>query len=101
MVAKMSHHIKLVGDNPLDAVLDGRSTKAYLVANLAFLDGVQTAVEHYDINPATVYAAMSFYEENRSAIEEAIKKERLMGYANGAINGQEAIEAFKRRMKED
>ena len=45
MVVEIREHIKLRGDNPLDATVAGTHYKAYLVANLALNDGPQAAAD--------------------------------------------------------
>ncbi len=53
--------------------LTERPAKAYLVANLAFIESPEYAAEHYDISLGGVYAAMSFYEDNRVGIKQALQ----------------------------
>lgn len=98
MVSNLVQHISLVSDNPLDAVLAGRNTKAYLVAEFAFADGVEAAAKHYRTTFGVVYAAMSFYEDYRNQIEEA-KAEAWKQIKEDGIDGWKAIETFKKRMQ--
>ncbi|MEO1286355.1 MAG: hypothetical protein AAFV93_01200 [Chloroflexota bacterium] len=85
MAVQLKQYVELRGDNPLDAVISGHHYKAYLVANLAFQDGAEASVSHYDLTHAEVYGAMAFYEENKTAIEKAIAEARKIGEQLGAI----------------
>ena len=84
MVIEIREHIKLRGDDPLDATVARTHYKAYLVANLALNDGPQAAAEHYRIPLATVYGALVFYCDNEAAIDEAIREARELGEQLGA-----------------
>lgn len=95
----IKQHIKIEGNNPLDVRLTERPWKAYLVANLAFLDGVEASAEHYEISLGAVYAAMSFYEDNREAIKQAIQTERDIDFGDNEVNVHDAIAKFKKRME--
>ena len=99
MATDLIQHISLVSDNPLDAVLNGRNTKAYLVAELAFVEGVEAAGEHYRANLGVIYAAMSFYEDNRQAIEAA-KAKAWEQIKEDGIDGRKQLEIFKKRMNQ-
>lgn len=61
------------GQSPADVRLFERPVKVYMVANLAFVESPETAAEHYDISLGAVYAAMSFYEDNRAGIKQALQ----------------------------
>ena len=97
MVIEIREHIKLRGNNPLEAVIAGTHHKAYLVANLALHDGPRAASEHYRIPLATVYGAMAFHYDNESAIQEAIREARELGEQLGARSAQSALEEMRGR----
>ena len=99
MVLEIREHIKLRGDDPLDATVAGTHYKAYLVANLALNDGPQAAAEHYRIPLATVYGALVFYCDNEAAIDEAIREARELGEQLGARSAQSAIKEMKNASK--
>jgi uncharacterized protein (DUF433 family) len=99
MVVQIRNHIELETDNPLDARISGRGFKAYLVANLAFNDGVEASAEHYELSLADVHAAMAFYYDNQEAIKAAIAEARELGYKMGARDSSEVIAEIKERMK--
>ena len=84
MALEIREHIKLRGDNPLDATVAGTHYKAYLVANLSLNDGPQAAAEHYRIPLAAVYGALVFHCDNEAAIDEAIREARELGEQLGA-----------------
>lgn len=91
-------HIKIEDDtHVLDALMVERPVKAYMVANLAFQDSPDVAAEHYSISLGAVYAAMSFYEDNRETIVKALEAEHQALWDLGMIDGQEAIENIKKR----
>lgn len=100
MEVRVTKYISLVNDNPIHAVLVGRNTKAYLVANLAFLDGTEASAEHYGISLAAVYATMSFYEENRETIEQALEEAHQGLLELGMKDGKKEIARLKKRMAE-
>jgi hypothetical protein len=100
MESQLKQHIDLVSDNPLEARLTERPFKAYLVANLAFIDGVDASAEHYRISLASVYAAMSFYEDNREAIQLALQEAHEGLIELGMRNGNEVIAEIKKRMQD-
>ncbi len=99
MAVEIREHIKLRGENPLDATVAGTHYKAYLVANLALNDGPQAAAEHYRVPLATVYGALVFYCDNEAAIDEAIRDARELGEQLGARSMQSAIKEMKERLK--
>jgi len=88
------------GENPLEIRLTERPFKAYMVANLAFIDGVEASAEHYELSPGAAYAAMSFYEDNRDAIEQALEEVRAIDSGDMEVDAREAIAKFKKRMNE-
>lgn len=98
MVTGVKQHIKLNEDgNLLEAQLIEYPTNAYLVANLAFLDGAEATAEHYCISMGAVYAAMSFYEDNRDAIQQALKNEEDALYKMGMRDTGDLIAEIKQR----
>jgi len=99
MALEIREHIKLRGDDPLDATVAGTHYKAYLVANLALNDGPQAAAEHYRISLAAVYGALAFHCDNEAAINEAIREARELGEKLGARSIQSAIQEMKERLK--
>lgn len=72
MAVEINQHVEKRGDDPLAAVITGRETKAYLVANLALNDGPQAAAEHYNLTLAQVYNALTFHYDNADTIREAL-----------------------------
>lgn len=90
-------HIELRGDNPLDAAVAGTFYRAYLVANFALMDGMQTAAEHYCIPLANVYGAMVFYCDYIKTINEAIRRARELSSQLGARSAQATLEEMRRR----
>jgi hypothetical protein len=103
MLAEIKQHIELQGDDPLDAIVDGHPrVKAYLVAQLAMVDGVEAAVEqykHFNLSAAAVYAALSFYHDNLEAIREADAKVMEALRQMGARDSQEVREEILRRQQ--
>jgi uncharacterized protein (DUF433 family) len=100
MAVEIRSHIELSGTSPLEAVIAGKHYKAYLVANLAFNDGVEASAEHYGLSLADVYAAMAFYYDNAEAIQN--EKEALRELGRTKLNEQdtsEVIAEIKERMK--
>lgn len=86
-------------DNPLEAKLAGRNTKAYIIARFALADGAEKTAELYETSRGAVYAAMSFYEDNKDDIESRLdeldKQIREIG-----ISTEEFREKVKQRMKD-
>ena len=99
MAIEIREHIKLRGDNQLDATVAGTHYKAYLVANLALNDGPQAAADHYRIPLASVYGALAFHCDNEAAIDESIRQAREIGEQLGARSMQSAIKEMKERLK--
>jgi len=98
---ELKQHIELRGDDPLDAVIAGTiRIKAYLVANLAMLDGVEAAVKQYNISPAEVHAALAFYYDNKEAIQQANAKAMELIRASGGHDAQERRAEILRRQQE-
>lgn len=99
MELQVKHHIQMeTKTNPLDIRLTERPVKAYLVASLAFLDGAEISAQHYRLSLGAVYAAMSFYEDNRDALEEALETERKIDFGDNEIRAQDAINEFQKKM---
>jgi uncharacterized protein (DUF433 family) len=98
MLAELRQHIELNGDNPLDATIIGRRSKAYLVAGYAFGFSPEEAAEHYGLTLGDIYAAMAFYHDNQAAIEAAIAEARAIGYSIGARDSSDVIAELKARM---
>ncbi len=101
MVLQLKQHILLQGENPLNARLIEKPLKAYLVANFAFNYGLEATVEQYNLSSASIYASMSFYEDNRAIIERAIEESRQIGISLNAEDSKDAIAEIKSRMKSD
>jgi uncharacterized protein (DUF433 family) len=97
MAVQLKQHIELRGDNPLDAVIDGTNLKAYLVANLAINDGAEASAEHYGLDLATIYAALTFHLDNKDAIAKALEEVREQIRAMG---GFDRIDEIRRRYAE-
>lgn len=97
MAVTFKQYIKIETDNPLEARLSDSGIKAYMVARLAFTNGVEETATHYQISLASVYASMAFYEENRESIELALAKLEALIKEVG-IDGTEAIAAFRKRL---
>ena len=79
MALVLREHIKLPGDNPLNATVVGTHYIAYLVVNLILNDGPQAATDHYSLPLASVYGALAFHYDNEAAIDEAIQEARKLG----------------------
>lgn len=100
MAVELKQHIELRGDDPLDAVIAGTTRiKAYLVANLAMLDGVEAAIEQYKLTPAEVYSALAFYHDNEAAIHKANEKAWELIRASGGRASREVLEEILRRQQ--
>jgi uncharacterized protein (DUF433 family) len=100
MVVEIRSHIELRGNSPLEAVIAGKHYKAYLVAGFAFGFSAEEAAEHYRITMGDVYAAMSFYHDNKEAIQR--EKEELRELGRTKLNERdtsEVIAEIKERMK--
>lgn len=97
MAVLLKQYIELKGDNPLDAQLIEKPLKAYMVALLALEDGADASAEHYGIGLASVYASMSFYEENRENIEDELQQldDQIRDVGQ---DGWQAIAQFKKRL---
>ena len=97
MVLEIREHIELRGNDPLEAAIAGTQYKAYLVANLALIDGPRAAADHYRLDLATVHGAMAFYYDNETAIKQAIREARELGEQLGARASQSALEEIRGR----
>ena len=100
MIAELKQHISLVSDNPLDAVIAGQNTKAYIIAQFAFADGIDATIEQYSLSKAAIYAAMSFYEDNREAIKQALEAEHQGLIELGMVSSKDVIAKINKRRKE-
>lgn len=100
MAIELKHHINLRSDNPLEATIGNRNTKAYIIAKFALADGAEATAELYEMSLGAVYAAMSFYEDNRDAIQQAIEEARAISFGENEINASDAVAGFKRRMED-
>lgn len=87
------------GQSPVDVRLTERPVKAYLVANLAFIENPEYAAKQYDLSLGAIYAAMSFYEDNRSNIENAIEDARAIDFREGEMS-QERIAEIRQQLKD-
>ena len=99
MALVLREHIKLRGDNPLNATVVGTHYKAYLVANLVLNDGPQAATDHFRLPLASVYGALAFHYDNEAAIDEAIQEARMLGEQLSARSAQAALENIRGRQK--
>jgi hypothetical protein len=92
------HHIHVEeGQSPVDVRLTERPFKAYMVANLAFIESPKYAAEQYELSLGAVYAAMSFYEDNREGIEKAIEEARAIDLGDMEMS-EERIEEIRQRL---
>lgn len=99
MVLVNHTHVITPTDDPLEAVIDGKNYKAYLVANLAFNDSPEGSAEHYGLTLAQVYSAMAFYRDNEEAINEKFMELRELGKKLGARDGAEVLAEIRARQK--
>ena len=94
------HHIQIEKDqSPVDVRLSERPVKAYMVANLAFIESPEYAATQYEISLGAVYAAMSFYEDNRVGIEQAIDDARAIDFGDMEITN-ERIRVIQQRLNQ-
>jgi len=94
------HHIDVQkGQSPVDVRLTERPFKAYLVANLAFIESPKHAADQYELSLGAVYSAMAFYEDNRESIEKAISEARSIDFGDAEVS-QDGIEDVRRRLDE-
>ncbi len=87
------------GQSPADVRLTERPVKAYMVANLAFLESPVYAANQYELSLGAVYAAMSFYEDNRDSIEQAIEQAQAIDFGDSEVSPQR-IEEIRQRLRE-
>lgn len=99
MAIEIKQYVELHGNNPLDAVMGGRETKAYLVASLALNDGSEAAAEQYRLTLAQVHSAMAFHYDNADAIQAAIVEMRNLGEADRTKPSSQHLAEIKRRQK--
>lgn len=100
MVLEMKQHIELQTDDPLKAVVAGTRLKAYLVANLARVDGIDAAIEQYGLSRAEIHAALTFYYDNEGAIQMRLHEVEARLKAN-TIDGWKHIETMRKRVNKD
>jgi hypothetical protein len=98
---ELKQHIEIRSDDPLDAVLSGTNANAHLVANLALLDGVEAAIEQYDLTHSQVYAAVSFYYDYQDTIEQQRSERDLHTQAVGVDSEQYLKELGEQNDKND
>lgn len=92
------HHIQVEEDqSPVDVRLSERPVKAYMVANLAFLEDPEYAAAQYELSLGAVYAAMSFYEDNRTGIEQAIADARAIDFGKMEVT-EAQIQGIRERL---
>lgn len=99
MKPEIKQHIKLLTEHPLDARLTEKPFKVHMVARLAFTEGVEACVEQYGLSLGAIYAAMSFYEDNREAIEQA-SDEAWEDIRETGTSSTELAARIKERMKQ-
>ena len=99
MVVELIHHIELVSENPLDAQLAGRNTKAYIIAQYALASSVEITARDYSMTEGAVYAALSFYADNREAIQQALEEVRAIDLGDMEVP-QERIEEIRQKLAE-
>lgn len=54
-----------------EAYLSGRNIKVRMVARMHLWENssIEDVMEHYNLEPAEVYAALAFYHDNREALD--------------------------------
>ena len=100
MSLEIREHIKLRGDDPLDATVAGTHFKAYLVANLALNDGPQAcrqALLHTARKLCTARWPSTTTTKPQSMRRSAQARE--IGEQLGARTVQSAIKEMKERLK--
>lgn len=100
MVLEIKTHIEVRGDDPLKAVVAGTNLKAYLVANLARLDGVDAAIEQYGLNRAEIYAALVFYYDHEAAIDSRVTEVEAKLRESG-VDIHTKIDEMRNRLTEE
>jgi hypothetical protein len=94
MAVRIKQHIEVTNDDPLQVTIAGTSLKAYLVAKLALMDGIDAAINQYDLTPAEVHAVLVFYYDNQDAVELRLEeKERWL--KENAISGTEKLRLLR------
>ena len=89
--------VDLRGNGPLAVVIAGFHLKAYLIANLALNDGPQAAAQRYRLELATLQAAMAFYDDNETAIHDAIQAARKLDEQLVARSAQSVLAEMRAR----
>jgi len=98
METRYKDHIQVNdGQSPVDVRLTERPFKAYMVANLAFVESPEYAANQYELSLGAVYAAMSFYEDNRKGIEQSIEEARAIDFGDREVS-PERIEEIRQRL---
>jgi hypothetical protein len=101
MAQIIQSHVIAISDDPLDSIIEGTNFNAYLVANLAFNDGVEASANHYRLTLGQVYSAMAFYRDNEEAIRESLGEMDELGKKHGAKNASEHLAEIRARVKKD
>jgi hypothetical protein len=96
---KIIQHLFLDDGKIPEVRLTEKPAKARTVAEFAFGWGVEEAAKHYEVSKGAIYAAMSFYEDNRETIEQAYAEDDKW-IKEHAINGKEAVAKIKQRKKQ-
>jgi uncharacterized protein (DUF433 family) len=70
------------------------------IAELYNVDwSVDDLVENFDLTPGQVYAALSYYFDHRSEIDQAIQTDRARAKAALSSAGAESADEFQRRIE--
>lgn len=100
MQARYRVHIQINAEqSPVEVRLTERPFKAYMVANLAFIESPEYAASQYELSLGAVYAAMSFYEDNRDAIEQAIETARTINFGDREVSSEQ-IDEIRQRLNQ-
>lgn len=100
METRFRDHIQVKeGQSPVDVRLTERPVKAYMVANLAFMESPEYAANQYELSLGAVYSAMSFYEDNREGIEQAIEEARAIDFGDREVSS-ERIEEIRQHLNQ-
>lgn len=99
MVLQSKQYIVFKSDDPLKAVIAGTRLKAYLVALFAKADGVDAAVDQYELSPAEIHAALVFYYDNEALILERLEAVETWLKEN-TISAEEHLAQMRQRMKD-
>ena len=101
MLLQLADHIELHGENPLDATITGRKTKAYLVAGfyLGSDNDIDATMVQFELDRAQVHAIMAFYYGNEAAIQSAIERAEAETRAM-AVNSADTLVELRQRLGE-